>query len=187
MRIFLTGVSCVGKSTLGKLLAETMNYTFFDLDDEIEKYFGEPLGRLQSRYITNYSFRSEIGAAVLKDLLFKRNISKSVIALPPSGLRDVYLRTLRKVADGIVVAIEDTPYNILQRIVFFDIDSKPLHMELSEKDRRKHFQEIKKDITYFNKTYLRAHLHVDIAGLSIEESATKLENMISAYISEKAT
>lgn len=40
-----------------------------------------------------------------------------------------------------------------------------------------------KDITYFGKTYQRAHLQVDIASLSIEASVTKLQNTIHAYVS----
>ena len=40
MRVFLTGVSCVGKTTVGKELAELLGANFFDLDDEIEMFFG---------------------------------------------------------------------------------------------------------------------------------------------------
>lgn len=41
MRILLTGVSCIGKTTLGKILAERLQYPFFDLDTETELYFGK--------------------------------------------------------------------------------------------------------------------------------------------------
>ena len=37
MRIILVGVSCVGKSTIGKLLAEKLGYKFFDFDFEVEE------------------------------------------------------------------------------------------------------------------------------------------------------
>ena len=181
MRIFLTGVSCVGKSTLGKILAERLEYPFFDLDAEIELYFGESIERLRSRYLTGHSFRYEIGAVVLKDIIFKRNSNDSVISLPPSGLMGVYSRTIKKVG-GIVVAITDTPENILKRITFYDIDSKLIQKELSDKEAAYQLKEIKKDMTYFGKTYKRAHLMVDIAGLSIEESVSKLEDAIQPYI-----
>jgi hypothetical protein len=39
MRIFLTGVGCVGKTTIGINLAELLDVNFFDLDDEIEMFF----------------------------------------------------------------------------------------------------------------------------------------------------
>jgi hypothetical protein len=35
MRIFLTGVACVGKTTIGAKLADLLTYQFFDLDGEI--------------------------------------------------------------------------------------------------------------------------------------------------------
>lgn len=39
MKVFLVGVSCVGKSAIGALLAKKLNYNFYDLDDEIESFF----------------------------------------------------------------------------------------------------------------------------------------------------
>ncbi len=41
MRIILVGVACVGKSTIGKLLAEIMGYKFFDFDIEVEERMNE--------------------------------------------------------------------------------------------------------------------------------------------------
>ena len=48
MKVFLTGVSCVGKTTIGAKLASLLGYPFFDLDKEIETFFGKPLERLQA-------------------------------------------------------------------------------------------------------------------------------------------
>ncbi|MCK9365255.1 MAG: hypothetical protein M0P74_16840 [Syntrophales bacterium] len=181
MRIFLTGVSCVGKSTLGKILADRLGHPFYDLDDEIEKYFGESIERLISRYLTGHSFRYKIGAVVLKYILLNRSSSHSVIVLPPSGLKDAYSRTIGKV-DGVIVAITDTPKNILKRITFYDIDSKLIDKPLTDDDKKHYLKEIKKDITYFGKTYKRAHLLVDIAGLSIEDSVTRIQVALQSYV-----
>jgi hypothetical protein len=40
MRIFLAGVSCVGKTTVGARLAGCLECRFLDLDVEIERFFG---------------------------------------------------------------------------------------------------------------------------------------------------
>jgi adenylate kinase family enzyme len=59
MRIFLTGVGCVGKTTIGKKLAELLDVNFFDLDDEIERFFNTSIERLQKKFLTILSFRNE--------------------------------------------------------------------------------------------------------------------------------
>lgn len=69
------------------------------------------------------------------------------------------------------VVIEDKPENILERITFYDIDSKLIEKHLTEEEKRLYLREIKKDITYFKKSYQRADLHTDIAGLDAKASA----------------
>ena len=49
MKIFLTGVSCVGKTTIGAKLAALLDCPFFNLDDEIESFFSMPIERLQEK------------------------------------------------------------------------------------------------------------------------------------------
>ena len=47
---------------------------------------------------------------------------------------------------------------------------------------RLQLREIKKDITYFRKTYERAHLQVDISGLHVEEAACKVKEAIEGCV-----
>ena len=55
MTILLFGVSNVGKTTIGELLAHRLNFDFYDLDDEIKKKYNVTLeefvstGSLQER------------------------------------------------------------------------------------------------------------------------------------------
>jgi len=64
MRIFLTGISCVGKTTIGMRLATLLGCQFFDLDDEIENFFSISTERLQEKFLTIYSFREESSKAL---------------------------------------------------------------------------------------------------------------------------
>ncbi len=65
MIIYLVGIGCVGKSTIGKMISEKIGFTFFDLDREIEIYYKKPIERLQE-------YR-EKGSVVLDNLLSKKN------------------------------------------------------------------------------------------------------------------
>lgn len=176
MRIFLTGVSCVGKTTVGKKLAALLCYPFFDFDDEIESFFSTPLERLQDKFLTMYSFRQEASKA-LKHLLNREDGRDSVIALPPSGLMDNYWRVLKK-TKGTIVVLTDDAANILQKITFYDKDSNPIEKHLTEEEKLFHLKEIKKDVTYFNRTYKRADISVHISGLTVDQAATKVKEVL---------
>jgi shikimate kinase len=53
----------------------------------------------------------------------------------------------------------------VERITFYDIDSRPIERRLSRGEKRLYLREIKKDMSCFGKTDARAHLRLDIAGL----------------------
>jgi len=179
MRIFLTGVGCVGKTTIGIKLAELLNVKFFDLDDEIERFFNTSIEQLQNKFLTIHSFRDEAAKALLH-LLNQPESQDSVIALPPSGLMGGYLRVIKKTS-GITAVIADKPENILKRISFFDIDSRPIEKKLSSKEQKLYLREIKKDITYFGKSYHRANLQVDISGLNQDQAALKVKEAVPEF------
>ncbi|HXL15927.1 MAG TPA: shikimate kinase, partial [Streptosporangiaceae bacterium] len=175
LRVSLVGVSCVGTTTIGRILADRRGWPFFDLDDEIERHFGTSIERLQARFLTGYSYRKE--CAVVLERIATAN-SDCVIALPPSGLRDAFLRVVRRVP-GVTVAIHDTPENIMERITFYDIDSRRIEKHLTDEERRLYLKEIKADISYFKRPYERADLHVTIAGLDPEASAAAVDARLS--------
>ena len=173
MRVFLTGVSCVGKTTIGRRLSTLLDHAFFDLDKEIERFFGTSIERLQSRFITMHSFREE-AAKALVDLLGRPVSRESVIALPPTGLMGGYLRVLKK-TPGTTVVLRDSPEAILDRIVFYDVESRPIEKTLTAAEKRLYLREIKKDITYYRSSYKRADLQVDISGLDVDEAAQRVK------------
>ncbi len=176
MRVFLIGISCVGKTTIGISLAERLGYQFFDLDVEIERFFGTSIERLQNQFFTMHSFRSE-AAEALVHILNRPDSRDCVIALPPSGLMGGYLRAVKK-AGGVTIVLNDKPENILERITFYDIDSRPIEKKLSAEEKRLYLREIKKDITYFRKTYERATLQIDISGLDADGAAQKIKETV---------
>ena len=176
MRIFLTGVGCVGKTTIGKIMGELLGVRFFDLDNEIESFFETSIERLQNRFLTIHSFRNE-AAKALVNLLNRSESQDCVIALPPSGLMGGYLRAIKK-ANGITAVVTDKPENILERIRFYDIDSRPIEKTLTSKEKKLYLKEIRKDITYFRTSYQRANLRVDISGLDPDQATRKVKEAV---------
>jgi shikimate kinase len=172
MKIFLVGVSCVGKTTIGKRLANRLGFQFFDFDEEVEKCFAMPISKARSRFLTEYSFRAEASNA-LKRLIKENGDRDYVVAMPPSGLKDSYWRILKKL-DAIIIALKDKPENILDRITFYDDDSIPIHKELTPNEEAFQLKDIREDMAYFGKSYQRAHQRVNIAGLGIEGSVEKI-------------
>ncbi len=115
----------------------------------------------------------------LVHLLGRPESHESVIALPPSGLMGRYLRVLKK-SPGIRVVLRDAPEKILERIVFYDVDSRPIEKSLTPEEKRLYLREIKKDITYFRGSYKRADLQVDISGLDVDGAAGRVKLAVEA-------
>ena len=183
--MFVTGVACVGKTTIGRRAADLMGLTFFDLDYEVEAFFNTSIERLQARFLTPHSYRNEAAKALLH-LLAQPESRHSLIALPPSGLIGGYLQAVKRSA-GLVIALWDEPANILERITFYDIDSRLIERRLTAGEKRLYLREIKKDMTYFGKTYARAHLRIDIAGLGVEAAARRVKESVAVHAATGAT
>jgi shikimate kinase len=177
MRIFLTGVACVGKTTIGAKLASLLGHQFFDLDLEIEKFFDTSIERLRDRYLTQHSFRAEAARALTHLLALDRS-ADLVVALPPSGLIGGYWKVVKNVPKCTIVVLQDTPENILKRITFYDIDSRRIQKKLTDREKLFYLREIKRDITYFRRGYQRAHIAVDIAGCCPYEAALRIKERI---------
>jgi shikimate kinase len=54
MKIFIVGVACVGKTTIGRKLAERLKFEFYDFDGEVENYFNLSIERLKNQHFTEY-------------------------------------------------------------------------------------------------------------------------------------
>lgn len=177
MRILLGGVSCVGKTTIGARLAGLLDYRFFDLDIEIERFFGTSIDRLRSRYLMVHDFRLAASQA-LKHVLSREQDHNCVIALPPSGLLGGYWKVVKHTRDATIVVLRDTPENILERITFYDIDSRPVQKSLTACEKHLYLREIKGDIAYFSRSFRRAHVSVDIAGCSPAEASSRVRDAL---------
>ena len=177
-RVLLSGVACVGKSTIGAELARSLEIPFFDLDKEVEAFYHETIPRLQARYVNMNNYRGK-ACRVLKDILARPDATECVIALPPSGLRPPYWNVI-KTSRSIVIVLRDDPVNILARIVFYDDDSRPMERLLTPEDRELYLDEIKKDLRYFARSYSKADATVDVDGLCPRDAVKRIKGVIAS-------
>lgn len=92
MNIYLVGVGCIGKSTIGKKLAGKLRFQFVDLDREIENFYSLSIERIQNHMsISEYR---KAGARVLKHIISQTQNQSRIIALPPSGLTAPYRKVI---------------------------------------------------------------------------------------------
>jgi len=167
MIIYLVGICCVGKTTIGKMLAEKIGYSFFDLDEEIENYYQKPIERIQDECFTMNGYR-EKGSIVL-DKLFSMNVD-SVISGTPSGLKFAYLQVYKrhKNKELISVCLNDSLENVLDRLTFYDKDSNPIIEKLDEAKKKRYLKEIRADYNYFKDSYKRADFQINIENVRLE-------------------
>jgi len=167
MRIFLSGVSCVGKTTIGKQLAQETGFEFFDLDYEIEKYYAKPIEFLQKEFFTMDSFRQK--AAVVLEKIIESNQDNYIVALPPSGFMEVYWKKFQML-NPVTIVLTDRAKNIVQRLEFFDQYSKPLtKMDLTESEKIHYLREISLDLKYFGRFYSKTNYRIKVAGRGVDE------------------
>jgi shikimate kinase len=168
MIIYLVGISCVGKTTIGKMLAEKIGYSFFDLDEEIQNYYKKPIERIQDECLTMNGYREK--ASIVLDKLFSRNVD-SVISGTPSGLEFSYLQVYKqhKDKDLFSICLNDSFENVLDRLTFYDKDSNPIDERLDETKRKRYLKEIRADYNYFKNSYKRADFHINIYDVKLEK------------------
>jgi shikimate kinase len=177
MRIFLAGVSCVGKTAIGARVAGLLGFRFFDLDIEIERFFGMSIERLRNRHLTPHGFRLARSQA-LKQVLSREDSCNCVIALPPSGLLGALWKVVSEARDATTVVLRDTPENILRRITFYDVESCPIQKYLTDHEKRLYLREIKGDIAYFNRSFRRADVSVDVSGCSLDDASRRVWDVL---------
>lgn len=140
--------------------------------NHVEKYYGKSIERIQNECIGPSAYNHRYAAA-LDALLTRLGQTPSVIELPPSGLIYKSWRVVKQ-ANGLIVTLTDRPENIVKRLIFTDVDSKPIEVTLTARQKDRYLIDIRKDITYYKTGHSRAHFQVDLDGLTPAEAADKV-------------
>ena len=95
---------------------------------------------------------------------------------------DNYWPVVKK-AQGKIVVLRDEAANILKRITFYNEDSKPIDKHLTETEKPFYLKEIQQDIIYFNPSYKRADISVQISELDPDQAAKKVKQILDKHYS----
>jgi shikimate kinase len=137
------------------------------------------IASLRNRHLTSHDFRLAV-SQVLQHVLLLEDSCHCVIALPPSGLLSALWKVINKTRDATTVVLSDTPENILRRITFYDVESRPLQMKLTDHEKGLYLREIKRDIAYYNSSFRRANVTVDISSCGLEEASRKVWDVLKS-------
>ena len=69
MKILLFGISNVGKTTIGTILAKELEYSFYDLDEEVKKEFQMTLEEFV--HTENLRWRDQKRGRIIKKIISK--------------------------------------------------------------------------------------------------------------------
>lgn len=141
MKILIWGIPCVGKSEAGKLLAEKLNYNFFDMNELIKKKYGT-IDKFHEKYPDNYENFKE-----------KERIAKEIINNNDNFVMTVTLIYNKEIVnnitntDTISVELTDDAKSIFNRILFYDENDEviPNSKEYLEMYKEHYMKEIKID------------------------------------------
>ena len=121
MKVFLIGLPACGKSTLGKQLARHVNVSFVDLDQEVEKSVGLPVGEIFKKYGESFFRKQE------SETLRTISENESDFIMATGGGAPVFHDNMKFMnAAGQTVFMDVPTHEITNRILQSNKDERPL-------------------------------------------------------------
>lgn len=167
-RVALIGLRGAGKSTLGSRLAEAMNIPFIELDGEIEKDTGMPLGEIFSLY-------GQTGYRAIERRILERVLQEHEHAILSVG--------------GGVVSEKETYDYLLSNSYTVWIKARPeeyLARVIAQGDLRliagshRAMEDLRRILEAREPLYRKADMYLDTSGISVDESFAKLKAAFEA-------
>ena len=178
MIVFLFGVSNVGKTTIGKIIADKLRIAFYDVDEEIKRYYHITLeefvhtGTIRERDAKRGKL---IGRIVNSD-------SNCVIAVTPMTNVE-YFSDFIAMKNVIAIELIDSAEHIFERLVFSDEDDNIYEdIEYKNLHRDYYMADIKEDLRWYGKVYHIVKNKFNIDNLLPEQAAQRI---IELYDLEK--
>lgn len=175
MNILLFGVDNVEKKSIGKQLAQLLNYEFYDLSQEIKKESNQTLENYYNSFADDYKYHS--AKIKLLNSLIKKSVN-SIIAVSPINYQELLTPYINN-ENILPIVLKDTPEHIFDRIVFYDENDEPFKDEEYKNKHKQHYlDEILQDIYDYSHIYENIPSAFFIDNRPIEECANVLYKLI---------
>jgi len=170
MKILLFGVSNVGKSITGELLANRLGYNFYDLDLEVKKHCNTTLEDFVSSGTLHE--RDQIRCGLLNSIIDRKE--NMVVAVTPLS----YTQTIQPLlSESGILSIEliDIAENIFDRLVFSD-ENDTIYKDDDYKNQHRDYylSEIYEDLEWYGSIYASIKHHFHMSGRLPEDVADAL-------------
>ena len=160
MKLLIWGISNVGKTTIGKKLAQKINYKFYDIDDEIIKMYGS-IDLFQKEF-PNDENRFDIKELIMLNII-ENGEKNFIMAVSPIFSKIIVEELLMTNTQSIEII--DTPEAIYDRLIIEGEDA----LEYKEKHKEYYMREIKWDqVASYNE--FKNISKVDISNQNIKEA-----------------
>ena len=155
MNVLLFGLSNVGKTTTGRLLAKKLGYDFYDIDEEVRIQFNTTNEEFVNAFSKND--RDKIRGRIIGQLLARDG--DKVISVTPMYYSKWFNRYIFR-ADVTAIELQDEPENIFNRLVFTDENDQICEdsKEYREAHRDYYLNDIYEDVKYYRNSFRKIEL-----------------------------
>ena len=183
MVVLIFGITNVGKTVPGEILAKKLGSPFFDLDDEIRKTFHMTLEEFMKQNPWPHE-RYIVKGKVLRSII-ENNGEDMVIAVSPIYNARNFNYLLKR-GNVIAVELQDTKEHIFERLVFSDENDQIYKDDEYKEEHREHYlREIQEDIQYVKGTFRAIQWKYFVDNKSPEQVAEEIARMLPEKIREK--
>ncbi len=165
-RIALVGLRGAGKSTLGQMLAQDLDYPFIELSREIEKFAGCSVAEIQALYGINAYRRYERRA--LEETI---QIYPEVVIATPGGLVSDVATFNQLLTHCTTVWLQADPEDHMKRVTAQG-DLRPMAAS------REAMEDLKGILSGRAAFYSKAQLRVDTSGQSLDDTYLLLRDQV---------
>jgi shikimate kinase len=174
--IALFGITCVGKTTIGKILSEKLGYAFIDLDAEIKKYYNDTLDNIYRDCI--FPMQKDEKKSIVLSRVIAKCKSNTVLAMSPMYYYTKY-RQLIKSRDIICIELRDKPGFIAKRMFVYDDNDEIIEGVYNYKEN---LSDAKYYISRYKNTFNRhIELKYEIDGKTALDAANDLADVLDSY------